>query len=522
MRHSTASRVLGWLGGLLLASTAVTLLFSLELSSGGRLTTAGFLVAGKAVLGLAAVAAGFALGEPGGVKRFFTGRAAHFGFFTVLSALLVVLILAVANWAAWKKPRTWDLTKNRIFTLSDDTQRTLAGLQEDVEAVAFYGQAEPAYGEAQDLLRRYADRSPRFKYRLVDPWRSPAEVKRFAITDGGPRIVLRRGEAEARAREASEQALTGALVQVTRSGKRKLYFTEGHGEPAPRDAAQSGYAAAVKALEAEGYEVGTLSLLEKPEVPADASAVLVAAPRKAFLDPELKALRAFAARGGRLGLFLEPEANAGLDALLADFGVEADEDMVVDPNPVARLFGGSPVTPIVRPAAAHPITKDLAQTGVLLSTARSLVALRGGPATPAPIALTTETAWGETDVKSLYTTGAKRGEGEKGGPLPVAMAAERTFPGEKPAAARAVVVGDGDFFANGYRDLLGNLDFFMNAVNWLAEQEDRIVVRPRSREASRLFLTEAQVTALKIVTIDLVPVALLGLGLAVWLVRRSR
>ena len=54
------------------------------------------------------------------------------------------------------------------------------------------------------------------------------------------------------------------------------------------------------------------------------------------------------------------------------------------------------------------------------------------------------------------------------------------------------------------------------------EQEDRIAVRPRAREASRLFLTEAQVTALKIVTIDLVPVALLGLGLAVWLVRRSR
>ncbi|HEU4381852.1 MAG TPA: GldG family protein [Anaeromyxobacteraceae bacterium] len=520
MRRGIASRVLGTLGGLLLVSTAVTLLFSLELSAGGRLTTAGVLVVSKAVLGLAAVAAGFALGEPGGVKRFFTGRAAHFGFFTAISALLLALILAVANWAAWKKPKSWDLTKNRIFTLSDDTQKTLSGLEEDVEAVAFYGQAEPAYGEAQELLRRYADRSPHFKVRLVDPWRSPEEVKRFAITDGGPRIVLRRGAAEARAREPSEQALTGALVQVTRSGKRKVYFTEGHGEPAPRDAGKSGYAAAVKALEGEGYEISTLSLLDKAEVPADASAVLVAAPRKAFLEPEVKALRHYAGRGGRLGLYLEPEANAGLDALLKDFGVEVDEDMVVDPNPVARLFGGTAVTPVVRPSAAHPISKDLAQTGLLFSTARSLVALRDAPAVPTPIALTGDTAWGETDVKSLYGKGAKRDEGEKGGPLPVAMAAERTFQGDK--AARAVVVGDADFFANGYRDLLGNLDFFMNGVGWLAEQEDRITIRPRTREASRLFLSEAQVTALKIVTIDLVPVALLGLGLAVWLVRRSR
>ena len=521
MRRGIASRVLGALGGVLLASTAITLLFSLELSSGGRLTTAGWLVAAKGVLGLLAVAAGFALGEAGGMKRFFTGRAAHFGFLTVVAALAVALLLAVGNWAAWKRPRTWDLTKNRIFTLSDDTQKTLAGLGEDVEVVAFYGQAEAGYGEAQEILRRYADRSPRFKLRLVDPWRSPEEVKRFGITDGGPRIVLRRGDAEARAREPTEQDLTSALVQVTRRGKRRVYFTEGHGEPALRDAGKSGYAAAVKGLEGEGYQVGTLSLLEKAEVPADATAVLVAAPRKAFLEPEVKALRDYAARGGRLGLYLEPEVNAGLDRLLADFGVEADEDMVVDPNPVARLFGGTPVTPIVRPSAAHPVTKELAQTGVLLSTARSLVALRNGPVTPTPIALTGETAWGETDLKSLYGKGARRDEGEKGGPLPVAMAAERTFP-ERKAAARALVVGDGDFFSNGYRDLLGNLDFFLNGVSWLAEQEDRISVRPRAREASRLFLSEAQATALKIVTIDLLPMALLGAGLAIWLVRRSR
>ena len=102
----------------------------------------------------------------------------------------------------------------------------------------------------------------------------------------------------------------------------------------------------------------------------------------------------------------------------------------------------------------------------------------------------------------------------------MARAAERTFQGDR--AARAVVVGDAEFFANGYRDLLGNLDFFMNGVGWLCEQADRITIRPRAREASRLFLSEAQVTALKIVTIDLVPLALLGLGLGVWLVRRSR
>jgi ABC-type uncharacterized transport system involved in gliding motility auxiliary subunit len=102
------------------------------------------------------------------------------------------------------------------------------------------------------------------------------------------------------------------------------------------------------------------------------------------------------------------------------------------------------------------------------------------------------------------------------------MAVEKAGEGEGAGKSRVVVVGDSDFFSNGYQQLLGNLDFFMNAASWLAEREDRITIRPKSREASRLFLSEAQVSSLKFLTIDVLPVALLGLGLAVWLVRRSK
>ena len=84
------------------------------------------------------------------------------------------------------------------------------------------------------------------------------------------------------------------------------------------------------------------------------------------------------------------------------------------------------------------------------------------------------------------------------------------------------MAGDSEFFDDGYQQVLGNLDFFLNGVAWLAEQTDRITIRPRTREGSRLFLTEAQVSLLRFLTVDALPLALLGLGLAIWLVRRSR
>lgn len=514
MNKKIAARLFGFLGLVLLLSTAVTLFFGAER-----------YVFGKAVLALLAIGAGLALGESGGTRRFFTGRAAHFGFFTALSALLVTLVLGVANYAAVKRPRSWDLTKNRVFTLGDDTVRTLRGLRIDVQALAFYGPGDELYGRAGDLLRRYAALSPRFTFQLLDPYKNPEALKKYAITEGGPRIVLVAGTEEARVKNADEEGLTNALVRVTRSGSRKIYFTTGHGEPELRGDGERGLGGVAKALEGEGIQVDVLALLEKPEVPADAAAVVVAGPRKGFLAPELEALRRYAQLGGHLGLFLEPEVKAGLDPLLADFGVGLDDDMVVDPSPVAQLFGGSPVTPILIPQPGHAITREMEQLRAAFPTTRSLYALPGKEPAPIALVVTGRDAWGETDVAGMFTKGAKYDKGEKTGPLPVAMAAQKStasVENRRSDEARLVAAGDGEFFSNKYAQLLGNADLFLNTASWLTEQEDRITIRPRSREASRLFLSQAQVSAIKFLTIDALPVALLGFGLAVWLVRRSR
>jgi ABC-type uncharacterized transport system involved in gliding motility auxiliary subunit len=519
-RRAVGARLLGAMGLVLLLFVAVTFFFGVV-----------EFTLGTAALALLCLAGWLLLSEAGSARRFFRGRAAHFGLFTALSAALLAVVLGAANYAAIRHPRTWDLTRSRIFTLSEDTVRTLRALPVDVQVLAFYGQADAAWPAVSDLLRRCAAVSPRLTWRMVDPYKSPEAVKRYAITEGGPRVVLLAGTSEARAKSPDEEGLTNALVRLTRSGSRRLYFTTGHGEPGPRDEGERGYALAVRALEAEGIEVRPLALVEVAEVPADATAVVVAAPRKAFLAPEREALRRYAAAGGHLALFLEPEVKAGLDPLLSDLGVALDDDMVVDPSPVAQLFSGSPVTPIVLPQAGHPVTRDLGQLRAALPTVRSVRALAAhgagdgqGPG-PVPLLLTGREAWGETDIAGLFSRGAQLDPGDRPGPLAVAMAVQRpaaAAEGRRSPETRAVVAGDGEFFANQYLQLLGNQDLFQNAVSWLAEQEDRITIRPRSREASRLFLSQAQVSGLKFATILVLPMSLLAVGLGVWLVRRSR
>jgi gliding motility-associatede transport system auxiliary component len=351
-------------------------------------------------------------------------------------------------------------------------------------------------------------------------------VKAHGVAPGEPRIVLTAGGRTEKAAAPSEEELTNALVRLTHAGARKVYFTEGHGEPPLRGEGPDGLGTAVRALEGQGYEVAAASLLRDGEVPADATALVVAAPRRPLLDGEVAAVRRYLLRGGRLAVLAEPEASTGLEPVLAEFGMQLDADIVLDPSPAAQAMGGNASTPLVQPVHEHPITRSLAaaQLPVIFGTSRSLSPLiaAGGDAVRArPLLLTSPTAWGETDLAALRdpARGVQRGEDEKGGPMPVAMAAEKAEGGKR---ARVVVAGDADFALNGLVGALGNRDFFVDAVGWLAEDDDRITIRPRSRDTAVVFLSQAQAVTLAVISVDVVPVLLLGLGLAVWLARRGR
>ncbi len=511
MKRALASRLLLATGLVLLASAVVTLLLG-----DAR------LLLGKVAAGAIAVAAGMALGGRAGAGRLLSGRGTRYATVTVASALLLAAALAVLGWIAHRRPMVLDVTRDRIHTLSPETVRTLEGLPGEVEVLAFYRPDDAGFAPAEALLRRYAGRSPRFRFEMVDPYRSPERVRRHQVSESGTRVVVAPGPGEARLRELTEESLTNALVRVTHPVRLRVYVTQGHGEASPSDAGRTGWSLAARALEREGVDLAPLLLASAGAVPADAAAVLVAGPRRRFLDPEVDALRLYAAGGGHLGIFLEPGSEAGLDPLLAALGVEAGNDVVVDPNPLARLAGATPVMPVLRPTTSHPASAPVAELGVVFPTSRSLVALRGAAIRPVPLALTSEGAWAETDVASVYAGTARLDEGEKVGPVPLALAVAARVSADPPRELRAVVTGDSDFFSNGYLHLLGNQDLFLSVVSWLGERDDRLVIRTRSREASRLLLTEAQVGWLKFVTIDVVPVALLVAGLAVWLSRRER
>jgi ABC-type uncharacterized transport system involved in gliding motility auxiliary subunit len=99
--------------------------------------------------------------------------------------------------------------------------------------------------------------------------------------------------------------------------------------------------------------------------------------------------------------------------------------------------------------------------------------------------------------------------------------------GQKPAEppkrpeTRLVVIGDSDFVANSTISFSGNIDLFLNAINWIAEQENLIAIRPKSPDDRRVTMTQDQLRLVGWLSLILVPGAVFGLGVYNWWRRRG-
>lgn len=85
---------------------------------------------------------------------------------------------------------------------------------------------------------------------------------------------------------------------------------------------------------------------------------------------------------------------------------------------------------------------------------------------------------------------------------------------------RVVVMGDSDYAANGALGVQGNRDLFVNTVNWLAQQENLIAIRPKDPEDRRVNMTADQRVRSFFTTILIVPGLVFVAGIMTWLRRR--
>ncbi|MCP3986646.1 MAG: GldG family protein [bacterium] len=486
---------------------------------------------GNLVVGLALMGSALFSNLDAFRERMQTGearRAGKYGSSAVLTAALGIAFLGLLAFLSTRYHTHWDWTSAEAHSLSGQTHSLLAGLESDLVVVGVY--SPMAAVPAKELLERYSFVSEKVKVEWLDPERQPGRLRQLEIEperlrEGLLHVTI--GEESVEVRELTEEALTQAIVKLTRRDQKKVYFVVGHNErPTEGDGAEeaTGFAFAAEALTNENYEVGTILLATTGKVPADADVVVVAGPTRPFLDLEHQALRAYAEQGGALLILLDPRANTDVAPMLAEWGVTVGEDVVVD---LVGGMVGTPTTPFAKDYGPHPITDEL-RGYTVYEFARSLTVAAEAAGAFQSLVRTGADSWAEVDFARLEQAGEVGFDPEDTrGPVTMAVAGTLSLAGADAAEggapadpARIVVVGDADFASNQLIGAYVNRDFFVNSLNWLLGDVESISIRPKTGVASRLQLTTEDFLDLRYVSLFVLPEMVAVLGVVAWWRRR--
>lgn len=477
------------------------------------------------------------------VAQFYEGRGAKYGTMSIVSVIVFLGILVAVNYLSTRQNKRWDFTANQVYSLSDQTIKILRDLKQPVHVTVF--EQDGRQKIHKDRLAEYSYFTSQLTTEFIDPDLEPAKAS-GAKLQSVPTILFEYAGRTERITTSNEQEMTNALIKVVTGAPRKVYFVQGHGEKDVASSDRTGLSTAAEAMKQDNFTVESLVLIQQKAVPDDATVVVIAGPTTDYFPPEIEALNAYAAKGGKVLVMLDPllkgPAQPLLSQFLADWGIQTGTDVVLDVSGIGQLLGTDASVPVATQYPPHPITEGLRSTMTAYPLARSMAPIEGGSNshTAQPLVSTSPQSWSEADVAGLSQAKAQvefnADKGDKQGPLTLAsvVSAPATVTPPPPAGngtpatpdserkpeTRIVAIGDADFSSNIAIGIAGNRDFFMNTMNWLSQQENLIAVRPRQPEDRRLTLTADQQSRIMILVLFIIPGLVFATGVYTWWKRR--
>jgi ABC-type uncharacterized transport system involved in gliding motility auxiliary subunit len=466
-----------------------------------------------------------------------TTRNMLYGGNTLAIAAIFVGILALVNVLGTRRPERWDLTANKALSLSDETIQVLRQMPQPVHAVTFLQLDDSRRTELENQLYEMQVRSNgMLSYEIVDPREAPGYAQQLGVLELGTTVFVM-GDRKQQVTGTREADLTTGLIKLVKPNPRKAYFTTGHQERRIDGFDQDSYGQIKTQLESRNFSVETLSLFTTPEVPQDASMVVIAGPKVPFTDAEVQALGAYLDRGGDLMMLVDPGVDSGLGPLVSRWGIELGTNYVVEGDP--RLTVQSPFLPVVQKLGTHKVTDKIAGIPVVFLIPTYLTT----PAQPpsafrvTPVAQTSDRSWAESDPNALRNPQAlKFDEGQDvKGPLTLAVAIESATDSSSPDAdqpdsgdqgankSRVLIVTTSQLASNAtgqFGGQVANTDLFVNGSSWLVGDDQLISITPRPPDNRTLFLTAAQRNFVMLSSILFVPALVLAVGILIWWSRR--
>ncbi|OGF26142.1 hypothetical protein A2303_05860 [Candidatus Falkowbacteria bacterium RIFOXYB2_FULL_47_14] len=452
-----------------------------------------------------------------------------------ITIILIIGIIAVVNFFSYQVFHRFDLTQNKVYSISKVSKKAVEELDDTVNIKAYFSDNLPSQvlalkQEVADILDEYAAFSKgRIRVEFISPG-TDEDTQRELYMAGIPQLTFQVYEKDqmqlvngymgilvghgdktevipAVKSDTSdlEYQLTTAIKKVTvdeiatigiLSGNETLSLERGGMSTAYQEL-QSLYTV----LPVELDEDGAL-------IPESIDTLIIAGPKKEFSENQLKAINSFLARGGSVLLLIDgvtigqglvASKNASnIDTLFAKYGIKLNKDLVADQRSGVASFTQGFMTfssnyPFWPKVVSEGFNKDNSAVAnlesVLLPWASSIETESGkiDPEQVTQLIFSSGKSWRVQDNFNVTPNIGLKPAGEPRS-YDLAVSITGTIPNAYPEGsdnenirARLIVVGDSDFITDNFlQQSPDNLTLFQNLVDSLSLDEDLINIRSKS------------------------------------------
>src|SRR3989339_502672 len=302
----------------------------------------------------------------------------HFDFINIMSnnkkikktdlsvaAILIIGIFVVVNFLSYQIFYRFDLTQNKIYSISSVSKKTVGELDDVVNIKAYFSNNLPSQflalrQEVADILDEYqAFSNGKIRIEFIDPG-TEEDTQRELYMVGIPQltfevyekdkiqqvrgymgIVISYGEnsesipAVKQNTSDLEYQLTTVIKKVISDKIAAIGIVTSHGTADSQNQISTIY------QELSGlYTLQNIDLQSITSVPDNIDTIIIIGPREQFTEEQLKVINSFVARGGGLllayngveiGDGLQAQKNiTGIEGLMEKYGIKINNDLVAD------------------------------------------------------------------------------------------------------------------------------------------------------------------------------------------------
>ena len=476
---------------------------------------------------------------------------------TVVVIAVVVLVNVVLGVLSDRINMSVDITPNGTFEISQETIDYLATVNEPVEIVCMSDELEFStsnyvyFKQAYEVLKKYTIYSDNISLKFVDMTKDPTYANKYSelykgniseysivvSTDKRIKVIsiqdLYNVEMDYNTysqkitSSKAEQELTSAIMYVT--------------DPSPLNAVMfnsetggSCYDNVYDMLVSNGYNVSEINPLVD-EIPEDTDIIAICAPTNDYDEETVQKIYDFLDNGGQLGKNLiyvadyTQNSTTNIDSLLAEWGIKIGDGVVGDSNTSNTASSSQFVIGnYINTEEDNYYDDNVSDTSlpVLSYYSRPIELLfdQKDNRLTYPLVTTDDTAFVYTeDMQSEAENGTF--DPETGSYTTMAVARKYVFNSDNEAVYSSVLAVGSSYMLDSSitgATYYNNGDYFISALNTLTGKTSGISIVAKDLTSTTFDMDQATYNTCFIVFVILIPLAVLVIGIVVYVRRRHK